>query len=268
LPADSGSERVDDARHTGAGAGPQLAGLQTTRDGAMRSAGATPGAGSTGTERGGTTAAQGSGQGMEGQQASPGASAPTGASESLPPGVAEKLRAAIRDTLGAETPERRELAKNGGAQSDEGHAADKRSMPGERPGANGTASMNKDARFANSQPPSPSANLPGAGSAAAAGARGGEAPTQLFGNAVGARMVGNESRDLPLKLGAFASVAPSQVEPQRNTPPSNEPVTVGSAGANSAPALVDEQAPDAPLQKAEVSPEHEALVRRIFTRDE
>jgi hypothetical protein len=45
-------------------------------------------------------------------------------------------------------------------------------------------------------------------------------------------------------------------------------VTVGSAGANSAPALVDEQAPDAPLQKAEVSPEHEALVRRIFTRDE
>jgi hypothetical protein len=39
------------------------------------------------------------------------------------------------------------------------------------------------------------------------------------------------------------------------------------AARQAPPSLSDEQIPDAPLQKVDVAPEHETLVRRIFTRE-
>jgi hypothetical protein len=57
------------------------------------------------------------------------------------------------------------------------------------------------------------------------------------------------------------------MESQRQAPP----ISTGAANIashNVLPPLAEEQTPDAALQKAEVAPEHEALVRQIFTRDE
>ena len=105
----------------------------------------------------------------------------------------------------------------------------------------------------------------GTGSVANAGQQSGEPAAELFGEAAAARMGGRESQKLPLKLGAFSAMAPNQVEPQRQAPP------VGAvpfeAAPQAPPSLSEEQVPDAALQKADVAPEHEALVRRIFTRE-
>ena len=75
-------------------------------------------------------------------------------------------------------------------------------------------------------------HAPGAGSAATAGARAGQAPGELFGSASGARLGGTASESLSIKLGAFAAMAPSQVEPQRQTPPVGD-LAVSRAGRHS-----------------------------------
>lgn len=83
-----------------------------------------------------------------------------------------------------------------------------------------------------------------------------------------ARAMGDRKQALSIKLGAFAALAPSQVEPQRQVPPVGAVTTVASPGGSPPAELTDAQVPDAPLHKADVGPEHEAVVRRIFTRDE
>ena len=129
------------------------------------------------------------------------------------------------------------------------------------------ASPKNDATSTTGKPSNVSGHQPGAGSAPAGGTRTDEEGEQLFGSAVGARKVGAGGQNVSIRLGAFSALAPSQVEPQRHPPPIGEPVP-GAATASSQPPLADEQVADAPLQKAEVAPQHEALVRRIFTRDE
>jgi hypothetical protein len=113
-------------------------------------------------------------------------------------------------------------------------------------------------------PPSASSTLPGSGSAAAARARGAPA-CGLFGNPTEAHVPTGRSQNLAVTLGALSTVAPSGAEPQRQDSPVGD---AAGADAHAPPSPADEQIPDAPLQKAEVAPEHEALIRRIFTRDE
>ena len=79
-------------------------------------------------------------------------------------------------------------------------------------------------------------------------------------------MAGSDAPNLGIKLSAFGALNPGQAQPQHETPPTGGGAVGASRGG--AQPLTDEQVPDAPLQKAEVAPEHEAVVRRIFTRDE
>lgn len=75
------------------------------------------------------------------------------------------------------------------------------------------------------------------------------------------------AKPMAIKLGAFAVAAPQQAEPQRQ-PGSPAASSATSAGRNTRlPDISVEQAPDAALQKLDVAPEHEAFVRRIFTRE-
>jgi len=260
------SARVEGAGQLGAGAGPgamQLAGLSGAPD---RAPGADAGASTRSgmvPDRPGQAAAEhapGSTSADRGRSAVGGA-LPRMAAEP-PKDMTDKLQSAIRNAFGAETAEDRKLAAPAGARAEQ-RTAEQKPAPGERVAGAGAAADKKDG----TSPSNSSAHQPGAGSAAAAGERGGEAPEQLFGSAPEARKVGSGGQNVSIKLGTFAALAPSQVEPQRHQPPVGEPVPSGMPPASQQP-LADEQVADAPLQKAEVAPQHEALVRRIFTRDE
>jgi hypothetical protein len=88
----------------------------------------------------------------------------------------------------------------------------------------------------------------------------------LFSQAAAMRMIGEDSQRLAIKLGAFAALAPNQVEPQQRRPPPGT-VPLDALPGKRPATLSEEQVPDAPLQKADVAPQHETVVRRIFTRE-
>jgi hypothetical protein len=105
------------------------------------------------------------------------------------------------------------------------------------------------------------------GASAASTDTGAEARSGLFRGHASARAGNNGEHALALKLGALQGAAPSQSEPQRGSPP----VSGEARGIPAPPGgmmFAEQQVPDAPLHKAVVSPEHEVIVRRIFTRDE
>ncbi|MGH7786792.1 MAG: hypothetical protein ACRERC_07990, partial [Candidatus Binatia bacterium] len=102
----------------------------------------------------------------------------------------------------------------------------------------------------------------------AGGAGAGVSAAGLFGaQPAPAPRAGEGAEPMPLKLNTFASVAPSHQAPQRDAPPVAGQVAAARGPSGTAP-LAEEQVPDAALQKADVAPEHEAIVQRIFTRDE
>ncbi len=70
---------------------------------------------------------------------------------------------------------------------------------------------------------------------------------------------------LPVALGAFSTLASSRSDPQRPEPAGG---TVPRVSSRAPLPLAAEQIPDAPLQKVDLAPEHEPLIRRIFTPDE
>ena len=70
---------------------------------------------------------------------------------------------------------------------------------------------------------------------------------------------------LPVALGAFSTLASSRSDPQRPEPVSG---TVPRVASRAPLPLAQEQIPDAPLQKVDLAPEHEPLIRRIFTPNE
>jgi hypothetical protein len=197
--------------------------------------------------------------------------------DDLAEGVTAKLQNSIREALGAQKLDR---------------ADERRRSPDER----GIGRSRPDAANpqANSDPPPPSANakappqggpgtdrhdasnakdatgpqqgMPGTGSAANPGAQAAEAANALFGKQNRPGMPGSESATMRLKLGAFAAMQTTEIEPQRQ-PPSQIIPAGGVPPQAVPPRLADEQIPDAPLQKADIAPEHEAVVRRIFTRE-
>ena len=190
-----------------------------------------------------------------------------GHDDAQPDQTAAQLQDAIRKAFGAESIEReqaqhdanpvppalsperhretdltRETAGNGAAQP-RPHSLSQRSDPGEdrQPGA--------------------------AGAASSAGDQTDQTGAQLFAQRAEGASNGKPSQDLALKLNAFSSAAqsPSDTQPQRDAPSS---IPMMGGGGRAATAESEEQVPDAPVQKADVAPEHEALVRRIFSRDE
>jgi len=97
----------------------------------------------------------------------------------------------------------------------------------------------------------------------------GSSQSELFEAAAptGNAPAGAAAKPMAIKLGAFSAAAPQQVEPQHR-PSSPTLVSESSDGRHARLAdLSAEQRPDAALQKLDVAPEHEAFVRRIFTRE-
>lgn len=203
-------------------------------------------------------------QGESQRQTEPPAGGSAATAETMPEGMAEKLQDAIRQALGAPASEAGRAGSVGGRRDQDSQATSSATAgkPSER---DATHSARQEEGATNSKPSGSSGSMPGTGAAANSGNLAGQTTAELFSAQAGVRVGGRESQRLAIKLGALTAMAPNQLEPQRQSPPVGElPV---SAPRNAPPALSDEQIPDAPLQKADVAPEHETLVRRVFTRE-
>ncbi len=75
-----------------------------------------------------------------------------------------------------------------------------------------------------------------------------------------------QGRTFPLKLSASSAAAPTRFEPQRGRSSDEAPSAEIADAVPATPSLGERDVPDAPLHRAEISPEHEAVVRRIFNR--
>jgi hypothetical protein len=189
------------------------------------------------------------------------------------------LRDSIRRALGADPdsaagadhPSHATGASNGASNAvkEDEHRSAADASAGSAPSAGAMAAPDTTAPTDPSQPgpqqaPAGAEDRGGTGRSGAGGAAGELFDTKV--PAVGAPTSG-AAKPMAIKLGAFAAAAPQQAEPQRRRGP---PVAVSatSAGGNTRlPDIAAEQAPDAALQKLDVAPEHEAFVRRIFTRE-
>lgn len=98
----------------------------------------------------------------------------------------------------------------------------------------------------------------GAGSAGAAG---------VLGAASAPRMEANRNAPMALHLNAISGGAPSQSEPQRRSAGVPTSTTDAGRSTGSLPDLASEQLADATMQPLEIGPEHEAIIRRLFTRE-
>ena len=183
-------------------------------------------------------------------------------------GVNERMQQAIRDALGAGDRGSSAVSRSA-SQDSERERRD--GIPSEQPQP---PEPDQDSRPARSDSP-PDRDLanaverdagPGPGAPSAGSGSTGSAGTLLGQAAVDRAATGTQS--LSIKLGAQTALAPSQHEPQRQSPPVGAPAAAAPPQNGQAPALADEQLPVAALQKADVAAEHEAIVRRIFTRDE
>jgi hypothetical protein len=267
----SGAASADSASQTGGSAALQLAAVRTDGDRSAQLGSSKSGGQGTGAQAGTAPGVQSADDSSPAGHGSPDAGG-TRSIEAAPQGMAGKLQDAIREALGAkdvdrDTRSKRRTGRPDQEHPDQDHKGSAGSTPGNRVEKDGMDSAGKEARTTTAQPPSPLNHMPGSGSGATAGAGAGQSPTELFGTQASNHLLGSGSQNLSIKLGAFSGMAPSQVEPQRQAPPVGD-LTVSGAAHSVPPPLPDEQIPDAPLQKADVAPQHEALVRRIFTRDE
>jgi hypothetical protein len=104
----------------------------------------------------------------------------------------------------------------------------------------------------------------GSGSAAAGGSPG-TGDAGLFAAQPSTEALPDGTHPLPVALGAFSTLASSRSDPQRPDPAGG---AVPQASSRAPLPLAAEQIPDAPLQKVDLAPEHEPLIRRIFTPNE
>ena len=145
------------------------------------------------------------------------------------------------------------------------HAADHPpgSGTGTRPDA--AASAPSASNSTGNRPSGGTGSRPGGGAAAAGGAPGAEA-TGLFAAQASGEAPSGSPHPMPVPLGAFSTLASTRSDPQRPDPSGG---AIPGATASHRPAtLPEEQIPDAPLQKADIAPEHEPLIRRIFTPEQ
>ncbi len=116
-----------------------------------------------------------------------------------------------------------------------------------------------DSKAASSQRQVPGGAKPAAGDGKAGG--------HLFAKGAGlGGAAATPGERLKLNLSAYSVSAPMQLEPQSRVSSDGAESSGIPGGIPTAPQLSDQQASDAPLQKVEISPEHEAILRSIFTR--
>ncbi len=194
----------------------------------------------------------------------------------------DRLRQSIRETFGAPP-----APGSGGAAGDKGGEAKRDGQNGagddstqsakDAPRPDGSASSAQATSGDRNDPASAEAQqmTPGAGpNSANQGSRGsgrGGAGTGGSNGVLGANGAPQEAAGqgmpMAIKLSAITGVSPSQTEPQRR----NQDVPAAAANASrtggSLPTLADEQLADVTMQQLDVGPEHEGIVRRIFTRE-
>jgi hypothetical protein len=183
--------------------------------------------------------------------------------------LSDRMQESIRDALGASSGDRDRPDVDPDSDSDrsDAHGSPRVPSASEAPGL-------PDERLKRPKPrnqPDADQAPPDAGGGHGAPS-GGTGASATVGGLFDGQPVPNQASGNPqalaVKLGAHTALAPSQHEPQRQSP------RVDAQGQRAVPAndashaLVDEHLPVAALQKPNVAAEHEAIVRRIFTRDE
>lgn len=188
-------------------------------------------------------------------------------------GALDKLRQSIQDTFGT-TPEAGERQR--GAGTDATNRGDKGTADNPRPdGTSSTTGQTADAQQspATSSPRGQQADAADHATAGAQGAhgngRGGAAngaTAGVLGTSAAPPGGGGKTAPMAIKLSAVTGVSPSQAEPQRRN---DVPAAAANASRTSGPlpALADDQLADATVQPLDVGPEHEGIIRRIFTRE-
>ena len=197
----------------------------------------------------------------------------------------DRLRQSIRDTFGApknstnNTPAGDKGGdKNGEAKRDGAYGAgDSKTSTDAPPRPDGESTTARAANADRNDPTSDQGRqvTPGTGpNASEQGSRGsgrggaGAGGTNgVLGAAGSPQQATGKAQPMAIKLTTITGVSPSQTEPQRP----NEDVPAASANASRAtgplPSLADEQLADVTMQQLDVGPEHEGIVRRIFTRE-
>lgn len=103
-----------------------------------------------------------------------------------------------------------------------------------------------------------------AGSLHAGGGPGGKGAGNVFGRAGNPLPASPEPRTFPLKLAESLGL-PGSMEPQPRAGAGSVPARGAAASAGQAKGLKHRELEDAPLHRAEIPPEHEDLVRSIFS---
>lgn len=214
-----------------------------------------------------------------------GASAPGGKSAAetggSPPGTAggarpaggplERLRQSIQDTFGA-VPEAKEpqlgAGTDPGKRGNQGAGNDTR-LDGTSSAARTAVAQSAAKSSPQGQPSDPANRATADAQGSHGNGRGGSAnggTTGVLGTSPASREGSGKAAPMGIKLSAVTGMSPSQAEPQRrNDVPAAS--TNASRAGGPPPALSDEQLADATVRPLDVGPEHEAIIRRIFTRE-
>ena len=187
-------------------------------------------------------------------------------------GALDRLRESIQDTFGGGPRASVEQGSSGAGMANRGAEG---TANGDRPG--GTSSTTGKAGAAQRPPGSaPASQQANAADRTTTGTkntngngRGGAAnggTTGVLGSSAAPRGEGGQAAPVAIKLSAITGMSPSQTEPQqRGDLPAA--ATNASRAGGPLPALADEQLADATVRPLDVGPEHEAIIRRIFTRE-
>lgn len=188
------------------------------------------------------------------------------------------LRQAIRRAMGADPAEHRaDSGRQSGPAGADARHPDSNGQPETSGDQNGTADGHprEQAPDRTERPPStlaergaedpthPTGELSERGTAQAG--RGSDAGDLFAASAGHAAATASGTQPMAVQLGAFAVAAPQYGEPQRRGG-QVESTTTASAPAGPLPDLAAAQSEDAVTQKLAIAPEHEAIVRRLFTR--
>jgi hypothetical protein len=195
------------------------------------------------------------------------------------PGALSALQRSIRQTFGDSDrhPDSRAQAKPNQPPGQSGgtDAAARGNQPGNDPdrastAANGSREMPSPKGDNTQQRPQTdgASTKDGGASSSGRGGAGGTSGGTMFGGATQAQARGSAADAAPMaiKLSAISGVSPSQHEPQQRAADVPASPTNASRLGGPLPDMAAEQLADASIQKLDVRPEHEGVVRRLFSR--
>lgn len=193
------------------------------------------------------------------------------------PGALSALQRSIRQAFGASDAQHdsrtRAKPNQPPGQSGGTDAAARGNQPGKDPdrestAANGSREMPSTQGANAQQRPQPdgASSKDGGTSGSGRGGAGGKAGGTMFGGGAQAKGAAADAAPMAIKLSAISGISPSQHEPQQRTADVPASPTNASRIGGALPDMAAEQLADASIQKLDVRPEHEGVVRRLFSR--